>query len=125
MQRKASPKKILIIDDEPDLVRLVGDRLRMQKYEVVGASNGIEGLKKAVSEKPDLILLDILMPGMDGHAVLKRLKSSSDTDSIPVIMLTAKSQSKDVETARKAGAEDFVAKPFDYTTLISKIKRHI
>ncbi len=125
MPRRASSRKILIIDNEPDLVRLVADRLRMQKYDVAGASDGVEGLKKAIAEKPNLILLDILMPGMDGHAVLRKLKSNEETDSIPVIMLTAKSRPEDVEMARKAGAEDFIAKPFDYTTLIAKIKRLI
>lgn len=116
-------KKILVVDDEPYLVELVQTRLRANRYEVVTAVSGKEGLEKAKREKPDLILLDILMPDMDGYQVLRQLKAGRDTRGIPVMMLTVKEWSEDIEKAIAGGAIDYIVKPFNPSSLLEKIKR--
>ncbi|MBL7072736.1 MAG: response regulator [Candidatus Omnitrophica bacterium] len=117
--------RILVIDDEPDLVKAIKIRLNQVGFEVVVAYNGEEGAIKAKEEKPDLILLDVLMPEMDGFQTIKKLKKDLSTKSIPVIMLTAKSQLDDVIEATDLGAADYVVKPFDYRILVEKIKKSI
>ena len=116
-------KKILIVDDEPRIVKMVEYRLQANGYEVVTAGNGIECLEKAKKEAPDLILLDILMPEMDGYQALLKLKSLDDTKSIPVIMLTAKGQVEDVVAAQGMGDDEYVVKPFNPVTLLEKIHK--
>jgi DNA-binding response OmpR family regulator len=113
--------KILVVDDEPDLVSTVQYRLEYCKFEVVTASNGEEGLKKAASEKPDLILLDIDMPGMNGHEMLGHLKNSPDLRDKPVIMCTAMCEAEDIAEASSRGVADYIAKPFDFSELVEKI----
>ena len=116
-------KKILLIDDSPDLVSLTVMRLKYAGYEAISAEDGEEGLEKALAEKPDLILLDILMPKLDGLQTLAKLKESDQTKSIPVIMLTAEGQSEQVTKAAKAGARDYIVKPYDSAVLMEKIKQ--
>ncbi|MBU0650609.1 response regulator [bacterium] len=115
-------KKILIVDDEPEIVLASTIRLTQANYKIVSAYNGKDGVKKAGEEKPDLILLDISMPEQDGFVSLEKLKQDPLTKQIPVIMLTAKSQTEDVIKATNLGAEDYVVKPFDYLVLLKKIK---
>ncbi|MFQ5951840.1 MAG: response regulator [Candidatus Omnitrophota bacterium] len=115
--------KILIIDDEPSVVKMVEFRLKKDGFDVITAQNGAEGLEKAKAESPDIILLDILMPEMDGHETLLRLKDSAETRSIPVIMLTAKGQIEDIERSSKEGAMDYISKPYDPVVLLSKIRK--
>ncbi len=116
-------KKVLIVDDEPSVVKMVEFRLKKEGLDVIIAKDGIEGLEKAEKETPDLILLDVTMPGMNGHEVLIKLKESDGTKSIPVIMFTAKGQVEDVERSSREGAIDYIAKPYDSTTLLSKVKK--
>ena len=116
-------KRILVVDDEPHSVKMVESRLRANGYDVITAGNGAEGLEKARKEAPDLILLDIVMPQMNGHETLSKLKESSETKSIPVIMFTSKGQVDDVERATYGGAIDYIVKPFDPIVLLSKIKK--
>lgn len=120
----AGRKKILVIDDEPDLLELVKKRLEASGYKVVTAQNGIEGFEKAKEEKPNLILLDIMMP-VDGFKVLTQLKADRDTSYIPTIMLTYKGESALIFEAERLGATDYVIKPFDSKTLLSLIKRYV
>lgn len=115
-------KKILLVDDEPHFVTTVKDRLEMMGYEIVTASNGKEALEKVDKGVPDLILLDVQMPELDGLEVANRLKSSDKTKSIPIIMLTAKGQLNDVGKAVDIGVKDYIVKPFDPHTLAEKIK---
>lgn len=115
-------QKILVVDDEPHLVEVMASRLRANRYEVVTAVLGREGLEKAKKEKPDLILLDILMPDMDGHQVLSHLKEMAETRNIPVMMLTVKKWSEDIKNAMAGGAVDYVVKPFDPSVLLEKIR---
>ena len=116
-------KKILVVDDDPHIVKLVESRLKANRYDVITAKNGIESLEKANKEKPDLIILDILMPEMDGYQTLRELKESAETKSIPVIMFTAKGQSEDVEKSYELGASDYIVKPFTPVTLLEKIHK--
>ena len=116
-------KKVLVVDDEPSVVKMVAFRLKKEGLDVVIAQNGTEGLEKAKAEIPDLILLDVTMPGMNGHEVLVKLKELDETKSIPVIMFTAKGQADDVERSSREGAVDYIAKPYDPVTLLGKVKK--
>jgi DNA-binding response OmpR family regulator len=116
-------KKILVVDDEPHTVKMVESRLKANGFDVITAGNGKEGLEKAQKEIPDLILLDILMPEMNGHETLSRLKESAETKNIPVIMFTSKGQVEDVERSSYAGAVDYIIKPFDPIAMLDKIKK--
>jgi DNA-binding response OmpR family regulator len=115
-------KKVLIIDDEPDFVRVVQLRLEAAGYEVSVAFDGMQGVSSAHKEKPDLIILDIMMPAMHGHRVCEALKKSSKTWTIPIIYLTAKGGKEDEELAYKLGAEHFLTKPYDPQVLLETIK---
>ncbi|MDD5432513.1 MAG: response regulator [Candidatus Omnitrophica bacterium] len=115
-------KKILLIEDEMDQITMVSVRLKANGFKVVFAMDGEEGLKKAAEEKPDLILLDLIIPKIDGFEVSKRLKSEDSTKNIPIIAITA-AGIKDIEQkCRVAGMDDFIAKPYDSMELVSKIK---
>lgn len=118
-------KKILIVDDEPQLAGFVKMRLEANNFEVTLASDGFDGLKKVKEEKPNLILLDILMPNLDGFRMLAVLKENNETKSIPVIMLTAKDALDSVAKALEMGASDYIVKPFDSKMLLEKIRKLI
>jgi len=116
-------KKILTIDDEEDLTFFIKANLELTgEYEVVVARSGKEGIKAAIRYKPDLILLDIMMPHMDGYQVLDRLKKSRRTLSIPVIMLTAKGDDESKMKASSLYNEDYIVKPIQIDSLIAKIE---
>ncbi len=104
-------EKILIVDDDTDTLRLVGLMLQRQGYEVVAASNGPQALQKAEEEEPDLILLDVMMPGMDGYEVARRLRANPITANTPILMFTAKSQIDDKLVGFESGADDYLTKP--------------
>jgi DNA-binding response OmpR family regulator len=120
-RKKTSQVKILVVDDEPDLVSTVEYRLKFANCLVVTASNGQEGLERAAAEKPDLILLDTNMPGMNGHEMLERLRADPALKHIPVIMLTARCEAQDIAAASARGISDYVTKPFDFGQLLDKI----
>ena len=115
-------KTILVIDDEKDLIKLIDLHLSKEGYLVIGAKNGIEGLDIALKHKPDLILLDIMMPKLDGLEVCKRLKSATETSRIPVVMLTAKAQETDKVIGLELGADDYITKPFSPRELVARVK---
>jgi DNA-binding response OmpR family regulator len=115
--------KILIIDDEPDIVETLTLMLQARNYEVVTALDGMEGLSKVKTERPDITLLDIMMPGISGYDVCQKLKTNNDTKRMPVIMLTAKGENEAVTKARKAGADDYIVKPFNLPTLVNKVNK--
>ena len=114
--------KILVIDDEPNIVQTLQDRLEMNEYEVLTACNGKDGLQLALDEKPDVILLDVIMPIMDGHEMLEILRKNPDGQNIAVIMLTARSQTQDIARANSCGIDDYIVKPFDLSELLEKIE---
>ena len=115
-------KKILIADDRAEVVELVRVTLEGGDYEIVDASNGKEALKKARLEKQDLVLLDVVMPKMDGFEVCRQLKKDPQTKEIPIIMLTAKAQEVDKEKGRQVGASYYITKPFSPSALLIKIE---
>ncbi len=115
-------EKILIIDDDLDTLRLVGLMLQKQGYEIAAASNGRQGLLKVEEELPDLILLDVMMPDMDGYEVARRLRKSPETAKIPILMFTAKSQLDDKVTGFESGADDYLTKPTHPTELQAHVK---
>jgi two-component system, OmpR family, alkaline phosphatase synthesis response regulator PhoP len=116
-------KKILAVDDERHIVRLVQVNLERQGYEVVTAYDGKEALEKVEAESPDLIVLDVMMPYMDGFEVLQNLKRNPSTREIPVIMLTAKAQDADVFRGWQSGVDCYLTKPFNPMELIAFVKR--
>lgn len=113
--------KILVVDDQPDNVFLLQDRLEHEGYEVITAYEGETGLKKAKEESPDLILLDIMMPGLSGFEVCKEIVNDKNTRDIPVILLTALTDSNDLKKGFQSGAFDYVKKPFNRIELLSRI----
>ncbi len=120
-------KKILVIDDEKDVVELIKARLEANKYEVFTAFSGKDGLEKTKTYQPNLILLDIMMPEMDGFEVLRRLKDmrlKKEIKNIPVVMLTAKGEVSSMSRARELGSVDYFVKPFDSEELLRYIRRY-
>lgn len=115
-------RRVLFVEDEQNLVRLVKDRLEFNNYEVIVAADGQEGLEKARKEKPDIIILDILLPKMDGYRVCRMLKFDENYKQIPIIMLTAKAQKSDEEMGLEVGADAYITKPFKAEVLLSKIE---
>ena len=108
-------KKILIVDDEPELRKAVKIRLENNNYEVITAKDGFEGLEKAKLEKPNLIILDVMMSGMGGYEVCMLLKRSEQTQNIPVLMLSARGGDIDSQMGLNSGADAYLCKPYDNT----------
>lgn len=117
-----SGHKILVVDDEPDVVRMLQVVLGKRGHTVIAAPSGIEGLVKAQAERPDLVLLDIMMEGMDGWEVLKLLRLEEATRSIPVVMLSARTAPRDKIRGLQEGAVDYVTKPFSVKELAETIE---
>jgi pilus assembly protein CpaE len=116
------PEKILIVDDDVETLRLVGLMLQRQGYEIAAASNGTQAISMAQSELPDLIVLDIMMPDMDGYQVTKQLRAMSETTTTPILMFTAKSQVDGKVAGYDAGVDDYLTKPVHPAELIAHIK---
>jgi len=115
-------KRILIVDDEEGIVKVVKMYLEHHDYEVITASDGQEGLDKAKTQKPDLIVLDLMLPKINGYKVCGLLKRDARYAKTPVIMFTAKAQEKDVKLGKKVGADAYITKPFEPEILLAKIK---
>jgi DNA-binding response OmpR family regulator len=118
-------RRILIVDDDPRLQDIVGLYLDMEGYEIDKASNGEDGLKQIDANAPDLIIMDIMMPGMDGIEACRRIRSNPATAQIPVLMFSALSGDEDVERARLAGANHLITKPFTLAGLSGVVKSFI
>lgn len=114
-------KTIMVVDDNPDIITIVRTILEGKGFNVLSASSGAECLDTVKSQKPDLIVLDIMMPEMDGLEVLTRLKAMSEFSNVPVVLLTAKVQYEDVLGGYKLGADYYITKPFTSTQLINGI----
>ena len=115
-------KKICIIEDEKDIVRLLSYNLNKEGYDVVAYGSGENALEFVNSNKPDLILLDVMIPSMDGFDVCRQLKSNQDTRLIPVIMVTAKSEDTNIVAGLELGADDYITKPFSIGVLIARVR---
>jgi CheY-like chemotaxis protein len=116
-------KKILVVDDEPNIVTMVASRLRANGYEVLSAFGGEEGLEKCKQFQPDAVILDILMPDIDGASVAEELKEDPSTSKIPIIFLTAVIKPGEKSKNKKIGGQYFLAKPFKGEDLIEMLKR--
>ncbi len=119
---ESNPKKILLVEDEVNLRELVKARLEQNGYEVAVAGDGYQAIFQARRVKPDLIILDLMIPRLDGYTVCRTLKASSDLAAVPIIMFTARSSPDDMRRGMDMGADAYVTKPFDPATLIAKIE---
>lgn len=115
--------KVLVCDDDPAILRLVELNLEIEGYDVFTAHHGEEAYEVAMRENPDLIILDIMMPRMNGYETCEKLKATDQTKQIPVIFLSAKAQQSDIEKGRSYGVADYLTKPFDPEELIRVVER--
>jgi len=117
--------KILVIEDEDILLDTLSELLRYEKYEIIGASSGEAGLKLAVSARPDLVLCDVVLTGMDGYDVLKSLRENEITRQIPVIFLTGQASPKEVQTGMGMGVNDYLCKPASRPEIVAAIRKQL
>lgn len=115
-------KRILVVDDEIYIVHILEFTLTMEGYEVITAADGEEALRKIEATRPDLVVVDIMMPKMDGYEVCRRIRQDEETKKLPVILLSAKGRPIDRETGLEVGADDYMVKPFSPRRLLEKIK---
>jgi len=120
-----NPKKILIVDDEVDLVETIRFPLEMEGYHILVSYNGEDALNQARKENPDLILLDLMLPKLDGYKVCRLLKFDDRYKHIPILMLTAKTQEKDKTLGMETGANEYITKPFEMDDLLKKVKAYL
>ncbi|HEX2240410.1 MAG TPA: response regulator [Actinomycetota bacterium] len=116
-------KRVLICDDDPAVLRLIEVNLEIEGYEVLAAHHGEEAVAIAQAEKPDLVILDVMMPRLDGYGAAKKLKSLPETKDIPVVFLSAKTQQVDIDKGKSYGVADYMTKPFDPIDLIEIVER--
>lgn len=119
---EVSKRKILVVDDDPTMVKLINVNLKLNNYSVIEATSGEQALDVLSEEPLDLVVLDIMMPGVDGWEVLRRIRGSSETREMPVILVTAKTQDSDVIRGWELGADEYVIKPFNPLLLVEVIK---
>jgi DNA-binding response OmpR family regulator len=118
-------KTVLVIDDESNIRKSIEFCLEQAGYSVVIAQDGLSGMQKALETKPDLILLDLVLPKMNGYLVCEALKSEESTSSIPLVIMSAKAEEEDIEKARMHGADDYMVKPFTPDELRKKVKEKL
>ena len=116
-------KKILIIEDDPATQRLVEYSLKQEGYQIITAFNGLEGIRKALGESPDLIILDVMLPGLDGFEICYRLRSEPTTANLPILMFSAKAQEIDKDTGIKVGADDYLTKPSAPADIVNRVEK--
>jgi len=115
--------KVLIIEDDPATSRLVDYSLRHHGYQVITATNGLEGVRKAQTEAPDLVILDVMLPGIDGYEICHRLRADPATAGLRILMFSAKAQEIDKETGIKVGADDYLTKPAAPAEIVARVER--
>jgi DNA-binding response OmpR family regulator len=113
---------ILVADDEEDLRELVTYRLTRSGYQVIGAGDGLQALELAAERTPDLMVLDVMMPKLDGYELTRRVRAEAALRSIPVILLTARSQESDIDRGFEVGADDYLKKPFNPDELVARVR---
>lgn len=118
-------KRILIIDDSPTSRFWLQTMLGKEEFDIHSAKDGEEGLARAAESRPDLVLLDVIMPGMDGFAVCRRLRMRSESATIPIIMVTTRGEAVNVEQGYESGCTDYVTKPIDRLELLAKVRSHL
>jgi len=114
--------RVLVVEDEPILLRLVQVNLRMEGFEVIACSSGEEGLERAGERPPDVAVLDVLLPGIDGFEVCRRLRTDPATEDVPIVMLTAQAQDEDKERGYALGVHEYVTKPFEPMDLVAIVR---
>ena len=124
MSSDAKPR-ILIVDDEPDLIAVLRLGLQMEGFEVLEAADGEEGLRRAQREKPDLVVLDLMLPRMDGYEVCRALKFDARYKSLPIFILSARPGDRDKRLALEMGADLFISKPYDLKDLVTRIRQRL
>ncbi|HEY6567035.1 MAG TPA: response regulator [Actinomycetota bacterium] len=122
---EADRPRVLLVDDDPVIVRLLEVNFRLGGFDVEGANRGEEALEKARATKPDAIVLDVMMPGLDGYQVCARLREDPDLAAVPVIFLTARAQEDDVARGYALGVIEYVTKPFDPEALVATVRRSL
>ena len=122
---RMAKKKVLIVDDEKDIVDTLTFRLNAAGYEVISAFDGQEALDKTRAENPDLIILDLMLPKIDGYKVCRMLKFDKNYKGIPIIMFTARAQEEDKKLGEQMGADSYITKPFDPELLLNKIREFL
>ena len=115
-------KRILIVEDDPSVLRATSYILEKEGYEVLTAQNGLEGLRKAKQDNPDLLILDVMLPGIDGFEICHSLRAESQTAQLPILMFSAKGQQADKDTGLRVGADEYLTKPVERSVLISKVE---
>ena len=115
-------KKILVIEDNPSALRLMVYTLEKKSYQVITASDGLGGLRKARDEHPGLIILDIMLPGLDGYEVCRQLRQKPETATLPILLLSAKAHQDDKDIGLRVGANDYLTKPVDPSTIVAKVE---
>jgi DNA-binding response OmpR family regulator len=115
--------KVLVIEDDPATTRLVDYSLRHHGYQVITAANGLEGIRKAQNEAPDLVILDVMLPGMDGFEICNRLRTNPATCKIKILMFSAKTQDADRQTGMKVGADDYLTKPAAPAEIVARVEK--
>jgi DNA-binding response OmpR family regulator len=113
---------VLVADDDADILRLIELNLRLEGFEVVTARDGPDALAKTIAVRPDLVVLDVLMPGIDGYTICARIRANASLAAVPVLIVSANYASADLEAARRVGADDFLVKPFHPAMLLDKAK---
>jgi CheY-like chemotaxis protein len=121
-ENASSKPRVLVVDDSPSVSTIISVALQKEGYEVIEAVNGVEGLKMAIAEQPDLIVCDSVMPIMDGFALLRALRANQSTEKIPAILLTSKASGEDEQRAFEAGFLDFIPKPVQPIRIVSRVK---
>ena len=121
-EKKNDKKRILLVEDEKDMVYAVTLQLEAKGYEVITASDGRDGLDKARTKKPDLIILDLMLPKIDGYKVCRMLKFDNKYKNIPIILFTARAQDSDKKVGKEVGADAYIIKPFEPSALLDKIR---
>lgn len=116
-------KRVLICDDDPVILRLLQVNLELEGYDVLLAHHGEQAIEVANEQKPDLVILDIMMPRLDGYQTCERLKANEETKGIPVVFLSAKAQQADIEKGKEFGVADYLTKPFDPNDLVDVVQR--
>ena len=114
--------KILVVDDEKDIIELLSYNLELERFKVISATDGEKALELVSKERPDIIILDLMLPGIDGLDVCRELKRNDHTAAIPIIMLTAKGEESDIVVGLELGADDYITKPFSPRILVARVK---
>ena len=114
--------KILVIEDDPSAARLMVYALELEGFQVIAATDGLDGLKQAKEEEPDLIILDVMLPGLDGFEVCDRLRADSTTAQLPILILSAKAHEKDKLTGEQVGADQYIVKPADMDVVLAAVE---